>query len=85
VFIPVTALRLRRIGWLIVALSPASILANTLGAALLACWKTGDELEISIGIDSTDIYAIVIGLLLAVVSRIMLEAIRIYDENGAFV
>jgi len=85
VFVQSTARRLRIIGWTVFAMAPASILAELISTGLTRWWADHSELTVHISISDTDVYAVVIGLLLVVVSQIMLEAIRIYDENGAFV
>jgi len=85
VFVQSTARRLRIIGWTIFAMAPANILAELISTALTRWWADHSELTVHISITDTDVNAIVIGLVLVIVSHIMLEAIRIYDENGAFV
>ncbi len=85
VFVQNTPRRLRIIGWTIFAMAPASILAELISTALTRWWADNSELAVHISIADTDVYAVVIGLLLVVVSQIMLEAIRIHEENGAFV
>jgi uncharacterized metal-binding protein len=85
VFVPKTARRLRVIGWIIIAMAPVSILSEFGVYALVQMWVNSNLASMQLSFDDTDVYAIVIGLVLVVVSHIMLEAIRIYDENGAFV
>jgi len=85
VFVPKMAQRLRLIGWILIAMAPVSILSSLVANALGETWATGRFSSIDISFDDTDVYAIVIGLVIVIVSHIMLEAIRIYDENGAFV
>jgi hypothetical protein len=85
VFTPQAAAQLRRVGLLILALAPLSILSETLGNFILTLWVTGDRISINLGFNDTDVYAIVIGLVITAVSQIMLEAVRISDENNAFV
>ncbi len=85
VFVPQTARRLRIIGWVIIAMAPVSILSEFVVYALVQMWANSKLAAMQLSFDDTDVYAIVIGLVLVVVSHIMLEAIRIYDENGAFV
>lgn len=85
VFVQSTARRLRIIGWTVFAMAPASILAELISTALTRWWADNSEFAVHISISDTDVYAVVIGLLLVVVSQIMLEATRIHEENGAFV
>ena len=85
VFVPQTAQRLRIIGWVIIAMAPVSILSEFVVYALVQMWANSNLAAMQLSFDDTDVYAIVIGLVLVVVGHIMLEAIRIYDENGAFV
>jgi len=85
VFVPQTAQRLRIIGWVIIAMAPVSILSEFGVYVLVQMWANSNLASMQLSFDDTDVYAIVIGLVLVVVSHIMLEAIRIYDENGAFV
>lgn len=85
VFVQNTARRLRIIGWTIVVMAPASILSELILTALMRWWADNSEFTVQISIADTDFYAVVTGLLLVVVSQIMLEAIRIHEENGAFV
>lgn len=85
VFVQSTARRLRIIGWTVFAMAPASILTGLIATALTHWWADHSEFTVQVSIAGTDVYAVVIGLLLVVVSQIMLEAIRIHEENGAFV
>lgn len=85
VFTPEAVTRLRRIGLIIIALAPVSILSTTLANFILTLWITGNSVSISITLDDTDVYAIVIGLVITAVSQVMLEAVRLSEENRAFV
>ena len=76
--------RMRCIGWIIFSMAPVSILSTCIAGMFVSVWKT-DSLRISIGIDGANVYAIIIGLVIAAVSHIMLEASRLSDENRAFV
>lgn len=84
------ALRLRRIGWLVIALAPVSILSELLGTLAISCISNcgnaiADDVRISVSFDDTDVYALVIGLLILAVGHIFVEAVRLSDENKAFV
>ena len=90
VFTLEASLRLRRIGWIIFALSPVRILSRALGSGAVSClYNCGDAIKdnvrISVSIDDTDIYAVVIGLLIVAVGHIFIEAVRLSEENEAFV
>ena len=85
VFAPETAQRLRLIGWVLIAMAPVSIISEFIVYALVNNWANPELASLQVSFDDTDVYAVVIGLVLVIVSHIMLEAIRIYDENGAFV
>ncbi len=76
--------RMRSIGWIIFSMAPVNILSTCIAGMFISAWKT-DSLRITINIDSANVYAIIIGLVIAAVSHIMLEASRLSDENRAFV
>lgn len=80
-----TARHLRRIGVIILAMGPVSMLSQTLGGMALSAWGTGNALHVIIGLEDSDVYAIVIGLVITAASHMMLEAARLSDENRAFV
>ncbi len=76
--------RMRSIGWIIFSMAPVNILSTCIAGMFVSVWHT-NSLRVTIGIDSANIYAIIIGLVIAAVSHIMLEASRLSDENKAFV
>lgn len=78
-------LRLRRIGGLLLALVPVSIISNTLGVLVLSLSNPSGQRIVRVSVDDSDVYAVIIGVLLLIVGHIMVEAVRIADENKAFV
>ena len=85
-----SALRLRKIGWIIFALAPVSMLSEALGTLAVTCLSNcgndiADDVRISVSFDDTDVYALVIGLLIVAVGHIFVEAVRLSDENEAFI
>ena len=85
VFARAAAARLGRIGWAVLALAPVSTAAQTL-AVLTATWANPPgERQFVIDIADSDVYAVVIGLALVAVARVMEEAARIAEENEGFV
>jgi len=84
VFTIETPRRLRRIGLIILSLGPVSIFAETLDILLIGLWK-GNTITGSITIEDSDVYAIIVGLVITAASHIMLEASRLSDENQAFI
>lgn len=90
VFTLKAALRLRKIGWLIFALAPVSILSETIGVFAVTCLNNcgnaiADDVRVKVSLNDTDVYALVIGLLIIAVGHIFVEAVRLSDENEAFV
>jgi len=76
-----TALLFVQIGWALVALMPVSIVIRTLGG-LLATLNAGvGNRQLAIGLGSEQLMALVLGLLLVVVGRILKEATRISDDH----
>jgi hypothetical protein len=80
-----TARRLRRIGWLVFAIGPASVVINLLSTMLLGFWRNREKLSGSIEISDTDFYAMVVGLVIVAVGHMMVDAARLDAENRAFV
>ncbi len=90
VFTRDAAQRLRKIGWIIFAFSPVSIFSGGVGTVAVSClYNCADGIEdnvrLSVSLDDTDVYAIVIGLLIVAVGHIFVEAVRLSEENEAFV
>ncbi len=85
VFTEISARLLRRIGLIVLLMGPVSILSGLLGSMLISYWHLRTDVHGSLTIDDSDVYAIVIGLVITAVSHIMLEAARLNQENQAFV
>ncbi len=77
--------RLRRIGGLLLAIVPVSIVSNTLAVMVLSLANPAGHRIVRVSVGDSDVYAVIIGLLLLIVGHIMVEAVRIADENKAFV
>lgn len=87
-------MRLRRIGWIILALAPVSWLSELLGTMALSCLRNcasglhgSDQrgVQATLSLEGADVYAIVIGVLIVAVGHTLVEAVRLNDENSAFV
>jgi tetrahydromethanopterin S-methyltransferase subunit E len=85
VFTTATALRLRRIGWLVIAIGPVSVVVNLCATMMLGYWRDPTTLTGSIEISDSDFYAVVVGLVIVAVGHIMVDAARLDAENRAFV
>ncbi len=85
VFVDQTAKRLTIIGWIVVALAPADILSTTAISWVVRALNPDKGIQLIFAVDDGDIYAVVVGLVIVVLGRIMTEAIRLYRENGEFV
>lgn len=85
VFTPRTAWLLNHIGWLIAALAPLSMLTYTVAVAVYSWWIEPGDLTVHIKLEEGDIYALVFGLLIVIVSHVMRQAIAINEENKGFV
>ncbi len=84
-FSPDTAQLLRSIGWIVFALGPLSIFSLAIASTVMNFFLVQTGFSISIAIEDTDVYAMVIGLVIVALGHIMLEATRLNDENRAFV
>lgn len=85
IFAPRAAMRLRRIGLMLVLMAPVSILGDLLTVLLLTLDNAPGGKSLSLSIDDGDIYAVVIGLIIMAVGQIMTEALRLSEENQSFV
>lgn len=96
IFTDASALRLARIGWMIALLAPVGFISNyVLLKTLVVAAAPGDAalsfgapdlaLIAYISFSELDAFAIVIGLLIVLVGRILSEATKISDENRSFV
>ncbi|MCG8558603.1 MAG: DUF2975 domain-containing protein [Hyphomicrobiales bacterium] len=85
VFTSSAAKRLSTVGWAVFALAPVSILTKSI-ALLTMTWLNAPKARyFGIGLEQTDIFAIVFGLLLVVVGHILHEAALIAEENKSFI
>ena len=96
IFTETSANRLVRIGWLVVLIAPVTsleeywilkaILITPSPVSILTNYNGHDLTLISIvGVDELDAFAIVIGLLIVLVGRILSEATKISEENRSFI
>lgn len=85
IFTPQSALQLRRIGWMLFALGPVSIILNALTGTLMQYWANPNSLSIEIALEDTDVYAIVIGLVIVAVAHIMVSAAQLSEDHKAIV
>ena len=85
VFTDTTALRLRRIGWMVFTLGPASVLVNGASTVLINHWRDPTGVHGALSVSDGDLYAMVIGLVIVAVGHIMVDATRIDAENRSFV
>lgn len=85
IFTEITALLLRRIGWVLVLIAPASMIVNSATGTLLRYWADPTGLSITLTFEDADMYAIIVGLVLVAFGHIMVDAARLAEENKAFV
>lgn len=85
IFTTDTARRLRRIGWLVFAIGPASVVLNLGCTMLMRYWQDPTRLGGSVAIEDADFYAMVVGLVIVAVGHIMVDATRLDAENRSFV
>ncbi|MFK7876714.1 MAG: hypothetical protein AB8B71_13190 [Paracoccaceae bacterium] len=79
------SMQLRRLGLILVALPLVNILGILIGGMTLSFWITNGQFHGSISIDDSDVYAVIVGLVLVALGHIMVMAAEIEDENRAFV
>lgn len=80
-----TALRIRRIGNLVLALAIYGILAHTATVLVLTWGNPPGERSLSIAFSNTDLFLFISAGLMTVIGLAMTEASRVADENRAFV
>lgn len=96
IFTEASAMRLGRVGWMITLLAPVGFVANfgVLKTIVVAAAPMADAVSfgaadlailVYIGVGELDAFAIVIGLLIVLVGRILSEASKISDENRSFI
>lgn len=77
--------KISKIGWAVTLMAPVSIVSRTINILVLTIGNNAGEKQLSLQFSSTDIYAVIIGLLLITLGKIMFEATLISDENQAIV
>lgn len=85
IFTRLSAVQLRRIGWLLFSLGPVSIVLNAIAGSLMQYWANPTQVSVEISIEDADIYAIVIGLVIIAVSHIMVSAAQMSEDHNAIV
>ncbi|MEM1365096.1 MAG: DUF2975 domain-containing protein [Pseudomonadota bacterium] len=79
------AVRLRRIGWMMVVAAPMMIFGTTIGHYLLGRAINPEATTVSIGIQHIHLLMVAFGLLIVVVGHVMRTALAIAEENENFV
>lgn len=79
------AQKLKLIGWAVFSLGPFNILINTIVVYILTITSKSEGASISVSIEDTHIYAVILGLLLVTLGKILHEASIISDEHNSFV
>lgn len=82
---PATGKRLRRVGVILCAMPLVNIVGLLLGGMILSAWVTQNTVHGGVSIDDSDIYALVVGLVLVAVGHIIAIAAEIDAENRAFI
>ncbi|MEM9637027.1 MAG: DUF2975 domain-containing protein [Pseudomonadota bacterium] len=85
IFTQKTAIRLRRIGWVLVLIAPVSMIVDGIARAILRYWADPTAITLGFGAQDGDIYAIILGLMLVALGHIMVDAAHLAEENKAFV
>ncbi|MGB1033468.1 MAG: DUF2975 domain-containing protein [Paracoccaceae bacterium] len=85
VFTRTATRQLRRVGWCLVAIGPVDTLSGTLSTIVVSLGLPEGHGSISIGLNDTLLYGLGVGLTIVIVSHIHGAAIRLAEENRAFV
>lgn len=85
IFTQKTAVRLRRVGWVLVLLVPVSAIVDGIARALLRYWADPTGITFGVGFKDGDLFAIILGLMLVALGHIMVDAAHLAEENKAFV
>ncbi|MEM6339853.1 MAG: DUF2975 domain-containing protein [Pseudomonadota bacterium] len=85
VFTIETASTLKRIGWLVIALAPVGIFAAVWTNAIAHFTTDPIHISVKLGVNNSDLQAIVIGLVVLSVGHMMMSAVEMKQENAAFV
>uniref|UniRef100_UPI003BAAD4C8 hypothetical protein n=1 Tax=Stappia sp. TaxID=1870903 RepID=UPI003BAAD4C8 len=85
ILVPASGLRLKRIGIVVACLAPVTILTRA-AASVAATWSNPPGMrELAVGFGSSDLLAIIAGMLLVILGWALEEAARVADENRQFV
>lgn len=79
------AMRLRRIGWMMVLAAPLMVAGKSIGHLVLGLIANPNALTFSVGIEHVDLLMLAFGLLIVVVGHVMHTALAIAEENENFV
>jgi hypothetical protein len=82
---PESGRRLKRIGLIVTALGPATIVIRSIASVVVSLPNPPGERVLAVGFGSNDITAIIAGMLLIVLGWTLEEAARVADENRQFV
>ncbi|WP_051242335.1 DUF2975 domain-containing protein [Stappia stellulata] len=85
VLTPESGRRLKRIGVIVTALGPLTILIRTIASVVVSLPNPPGERVLAVGFGSNDVTAIIAGMLLIVLGWTLEEAARVADENRQFV
>ena len=84
-FTTAAAVHLKRVGWILIAMVPVGFLVEGLGTMAMTMNQPDGKRSISLSLNDTDVYALVIGLTIVILSKILLEGVQLLEENKAFV
>ncbi|CAN0479168.1 unnamed protein product [Scytosiphon promiscuus] len=76
---------LKRIGIIIAAFAPVTIVVGILGSMVVSWANAPGEREVAVGVHTDDLTVLVFGMLLVVLGWILEEAAIVADENRQFV
>ncbi len=82
---PESGRRLRRIGFIVTALGPVTIVIRSVASVVVSLPNPPGERVLAVGFGSNDVTAIIAGMLLIVLGWTLEEAARVADENRQFV
>lgn len=85
IFTQQTAIRLRRVGWVLVMIVPVSAIVDGVAGAILRYWAEPTSIVFGVGFKDGDVYAVILGLMLVALGHIMVDAAHLAEENKAFV
>ena len=82
---PESGRRLKRIGLIVTALGPVTIVIRSIASVVVSLPNPPGERVLAVGFGSNDVTAIIAGMLLIVLGWTLEEAARVADENRQFV